>query len=145
MMDELMSRLSAKPTSVDKSQTKKDGVSHNNTFETAHSSSSKSNKRTAVKESPKPVVKEEKFSSDDHSSKPDITTSNKNNTEEPKIQKELATRGGDDAGTVSAVEESKSVDCKNLGTERTDLDSSNLQQAVAIKEMEIQTDEIVSC
>lgn len=156
MMDELMSRLADKPETVIESPTKtdankEDGVRLEDLPEYKISESHsqdilKSNKRTAVKKAPKPAVKENKFSSNDHSSNPGIPSSNENRTKELKKPKVLSSQGGGDAGTVSVGEETKSVDCKNEGTEITELNISNPQQAVTvIEEKQIQTDQTVSC
>lgn len=128
------------PTKIDASKT--DGVSHSEVLETAHSSSLKSKKSTAVEESQKPAVKENKISSDEHSSNSDIPSINENNAEEPKKPEERAARDEGDAETVSVEEETKSLDCKNLGTGTTDLDSNDPS---TFQEKDIQTDQTVSC
>lgn len=156
MMDELMSRLADKPETVKESPTKTDANKEDGVrledlpeYEISESHSQdtlKSNKRTAVKIPPKPALKEKKFSSNDHSSNPGIPSSNENSTKELKKPKVPSSQGGGDAGTVSVGEETKSVDCKNEGTEITELNISNPQQAVTvIKEKQIQTDQTVSC
>lgn len=144
MMNELMSRMTGTEI-VDKCKkepnaNKEDVDSHNETFETAHGSSLESFKSADVVESPKPAMKEvEIFSSDDHSSNPEIASSNENDTEE--IEEPVA-RGGGDAGTVPVVEKTKSVDCENLETKMTDL-ANTPEQELATEEKEVQTKIIV--
>lgn len=143
-MEELMRRVAAKPERLNKSPTKTVAVRLQDLA--GPSSSSKSNKQTnkptAVEDPQKPAVKEKKFSSDDHSSNPETPLSNENNTKELKKPKKLSTRGGVDAGTISVVEETKPVNCTNVGN---NLVIRNPQQAVTIKEKQIQTNRTVSC
>lgn len=156
MMDELMSRLADKSETVNKSSTKTDANEEDGVrlkdlpeYEISESHSQdvlKSNKRTAVKKPPKPAVKEKKFSSNDHSSNPGVPSNNENSTKELKKPKVPSSQVGGDAGTVSVGEETKSVDCINEGSEITELNISNPQQAVTvIEEKQIQTDRTVSC
>lgn len=138
MMNELMSRMAGSEIvewcKKEPDANKEDVDSHNETFETAHGSSLESFKSADVVESPKPAVKEvEIFSSDDHSSNPEIGSSNENDTEE--IEEP---RGGGDAGTVAVVEKTKSVDCENLETKMTDL-GNKPHQEVATEQKEVQT------
>lgn len=146
-MNELMSRMtgSEKVANCKKEPdaNKEDFDSHNETFETAHGSSLESFKSADVVESPKPAVKEvEIFSSDDHSSNPEIASSNENDSEEPEKPEEPAARGEGDAGTVTVVEETKSDDGENLETIISDLDDTP-QQEVVTEEKEVQTKLIV--
>lgn len=151
-----MSRLADKPETVNESPTKIDaneedcvkleGLPEYEISESHSQDILKSNKRTAVKKPPKLAVKEKKFSSNNHSRNPGIPSNNENSsTKELKKPKVPSSQGGGDTGTVSVGEETKSVDCKNEGTEITELNISNPQQAVTvIEEKQIQTDQTVS-